>query len=87
VNLVGNAIKFTPTPQEGVNGKVTVSVSYLANESSMEHIKLLFSVKDNGIGIAPEKVNVIFDTFAQADGSTTRVSLIRCRAISLTDQV
>ncbi|KZT60565.1 hypothetical protein CALCODRAFT_465400 [Calocera cornea HHB12733] len=70
VNLVGNAIKFTPAGD--TPGKVTVSVGWIPHESSNAEIKLLFSVKDTGIGIASDKVNVIFDTFAQADGSTTR---------------
>ncbi|KZO97433.1 hypothetical protein CALVIDRAFT_88561 [Calocera viscosa TUFC12733] len=71
VNLVGNAIKFTPASEEHP-GKVTVSVGWIPNDTTNTDIKLRFSVKDTGIGIAPDKVNVIFDTFSQADGSTTR---------------
>ncbi|EJT98286.1 hypothetical protein DACRYDRAFT_118989 [Dacryopinax primogenitus] len=71
VNLVGNAIKFTPTTEEKP-GKVTVSVTWFPEYSNDHMIKLLFRVQDTGIGIAPDKVSVIFDTFAQADGSTTR---------------
>ena len=60
-NLISNAIKFTS------EGSVTLRVSY--NEKGN---KLLFSVKDTGIGIAPEKQALIFEAFKQADGSTRR---------------
>jgi PAS domain S-box-containing protein len=64
VNLVGNAIKFTE------EGEVVVKVE---TESRSEgEARLHFSVSDTGIGIPPEKQEVIFDVFTQADGSTTR---------------
>lgn len=64
VNLIGNAIKFTDQGEIGVN-------AYL--ESSQDsQIELHFCVHDSGIGISPEKQAVIFEAFAQADGSTTR---------------
>jgi PAS domain S-box-containing protein len=64
VNLVGNAIKFTET------GEVVVGVAL--EEETAESIRLRFSVSDTGIGIAPEKVATIFESFNQADGSVTR---------------
>ncbi|THB67817.1 MAG: PAS domain S-box protein [Desulfovibrio sp.] len=70
-NLVGNAIKFTQT------GGVTVSVDSLsmddatANDSDIP-IQLLFAVQDTGIGIAEQHLPHIFDTFTQAELSTTR---------------
>jgi two-component system sensor histidine kinase/response regulator len=64
VNLVGNAIKFTG------QGGVTVRVSRIAQAESA--IDLQLSVSDTGIGIAPEKLQIIFDPFTQADNSTTR---------------
>ncbi|MCB9421777.1 MAG: response regulator [Ardenticatenaceae bacterium] len=64
VNIVSNAIKFTP------QGEVSVNVS-LKSEIKQE-IMLHFSVTDTGIGIPHDKQQVIFDAFAQADGSTTR---------------
>lgn len=66
-NLVGNAIKFTP------NGQVALNIRLLASDG--ENVTLEFSVMDTGIGVAPDKLNLIFDTFCQADGSTTRVRL------------
>ncbi|HXI43471.1 MAG TPA: two-component regulator propeller domain-containing protein [Bryobacteraceae bacterium] len=63
-NLLGNAIKFTAT------GFVRVSVRL---ESRIkDSVVLHFSVADSGCGIAPEKIELIFQPFAQADGSTTR---------------
>jgi signal transduction histidine kinase len=64
VNLVGNAIKFTNS------GGVTVSVQ--RESQDCEHMVLRFTVKDKGIGIAPERQRDIFASFTQADNSTTR---------------
>jgi len=64
VNLVGNAIKFTE------QGNIVVQVD-LQNKSSDSYL-LHVCVLDTGIGIAPEKQKLIFESFAQADGSTTR---------------
>ncbi len=60
VNLLGNAVKFT---DEGV---VTVSVDTDGTKP------VALSVRDTGIGIAPDKFESIFDAFQQADTSTTR---------------
>jgi len=70
-NLVGNAIKFTP-PKMPHKGHVALSTRLLALDD--QSVTLEFCVTDTGIGIAKDKLNLIFDTFAQADGSTTRVS-------------
>ncbi|HTC91582.1 MAG TPA: ATP-binding protein [Bryobacteraceae bacterium] len=64
VNLVGNALKFTPT------GSVLVRATM--EWSGAREIQVHFSVIDTGIGIAKEKQGVIFQPFAQADGSMTR---------------
>jgi two-component system sensor histidine kinase RpfC len=64
INLAGNAVKFTDS------GSVTVHVSVQAeNEAS---VRLKFSIRDTGIGIAPEAQAKIFESFTQADQSTTR---------------
>ena len=60
INLVGNGIKFTE------NG--TVEISVRIHSANM----LLCSVKDDGIGIAQEKQELIFESFTQADSLTTR---------------
>ena len=65
INLVGNAVKFT---HEG-----GVAVRVRRDGSPIEkHCSLLFAVKDTGIGIAKEKVDAVFESFTQADTSTTR---------------
>jgi len=64
VNLVGNAIKFTE------HGKLRLSVERSGAETSPARVR--FSVTDTGIGIAPEKLGLVFDAFTQEDGSTTR---------------
>ena len=64
INLVGNALKFTE------QGSVTVHVS--AQTETDQRVRLKFSVRDTGIGIAPPAQARIFESFAQADQSTTR---------------
>jgi signal transduction histidine kinase/CheY-like chemotaxis protein len=64
INLVGNAIKFT---SEG-----HVSIICDVEERSSDTVLLHFSVEDTGIGIPEEKLEDIFKTFKQVDGSITR---------------
>jgi len=67
LNLVGNAIKFTEL------GEVKVAISMAQEqECDPDHYVFQFAVSDTGIGIRGDKLNLIFDTFQQADGSTTR---------------
>jgi signal transduction histidine kinase/CheY-like chemotaxis protein len=63
-NLLGNAIKFTES------GKITVKVA-VAQEDA-QSVGLRFEVHDTGIGVSSEARHRIFDSFSQADGSTTR---------------
>lgn len=74
VNLASNGIKFTK------QGEVVVRVSVLStNAEQMEHAPLegathllRFSVRDTGIGIAPDQMDRLFKSFSQADISTSR---------------
>ena len=65
VNLVGNAIKFT------FAGEIEVTVR-MAETQGPTDATIAFSVRDTGIGIAQEKLQSIFESFSQADSSTTR---------------
>jgi PAS domain S-box-containing protein len=65
VNLISNAIKFTE------HGEIELSVKRLRNLLDKK-VELHFCVKDTGIGIPKEKFRLIFDSFSQADTSTTR---------------
>lgn len=67
LNLVGNAIKFTENGEVKLTIRRTDQSKCADNEYCFE-----FSVSDTGIGIHPDKLDMIFDTFCQADGSTTR---------------
>ena len=65
VNLVGNAIKFTE------QGEIDVQVETVSHRD--DAVELRISVRDTGIGVPPERQQVIFDSFSQADDSTTRL--------------
>jgi signal transduction histidine kinase/DNA-binding response OmpR family regulator/HAMP domain-containing protein len=72
-NLLSNAFKFTH------QGSVSFSVGPVASGWSLENDELnragqvvAFSVTDTGIGISPDKQQIIFEAFQQADGSTSR---------------
>ncbi|PKL75291.1 MAG: hypothetical protein CVV27_16145 [Candidatus Melainabacteria bacterium HGW-Melainabacteria-1] len=64
VNLISNALKFTPA------GEIELCITLL--DQGPEAIQLGFSVRDTGIGIAPEQSEGLFEAFAQADSSITR---------------
>jgi signal transduction histidine kinase/CheY-like chemotaxis protein/HPt (histidine-containing phosphotransfer) domain-containing protein len=63
-NLLGNAIKFTE------RGEVVVEVRSTRTEGDITYTR--FEVRDTGIGIAPEAQAQLFESFRQADASTTR---------------
>ena len=63
INLINNAIKFT------AKGHVHLNVS-LEDRDSQSYIR--FDIEDTGIGIPEDKQDAIFESFTQADGSTTR---------------
>lgn len=64
LNLAGNAVKFTE------NGEVVISVTHESLEDG--RVKLQFAVKDSGIGMSQEQIGRLFQSFSQADSSTTR---------------
>ena len=65
INLVGNAIKFTPRGRSGRRGRPQ-------GQQYDHQAELLFCVADTGIGIPPDKLEKVFEAFEQADASTTR---------------
>lgn len=64
VNLVGNAIKFTS------EGEVEISARLLEHNERQDLI--IFTVRDTGIGVPPEKLSSIFEGFTQADDAINR---------------
>ncbi len=64
INLVGNAIKFT--------NKGGVSVEVINQRAGRRIVDLLFVVRDTGIGMSPATARKLFQSFSQADASTTR---------------
>jgi HAMP domain-containing protein/signal transduction histidine kinase/DNA-binding response OmpR family regulator len=72
-NLLSNAFKFTN------HGQVSLSIGLVTSGFSSDHPNLLhadavlaFAVSDTGVGIASDKLQLIFEAFQQADGSTAR---------------
>ena len=64
VNLAGNAVKFTE------KGHVVIRIETQQQEDAS--VLLHFMISDTGIGISPDKLEKIFESFTQEDGSTTR---------------
>lgn len=64
-NLLGNAVKFTPE-----KGFINLNTYFIGEENGICTIKI--TVTDTGIGISPEQQTTLFQSFQQAEGSTTR---------------
>ncbi|MBF0183487.1 MAG: response regulator [Magnetococcales bacterium] len=64
VNLISNAIKFTE------NGEIDVRA--IAMDKTQSQLRLVFSVRDTGIGLSSEQMAALFEPFVQADSSITR---------------
>lgn len=69
VNLMGNAIKFT---REGEILVSLVRVGDIRQQQEKLYLDIEMAVRDTGIGISKEKINKVFESFTQADSSTTR---------------
>ncbi len=73
INLLSNAVKFTPA-----SGKICLEVKFISSEETALPVNanfpyaLIFSVIDTGIGIAPEDIGKLFQTFVQIDSSLSR---------------
>jgi len=70
INLINNALKFTPQGEVCLSIKTDSQPHDLSIEN--ETVRLHFCIHDSGIGISAEKQQLIFSSFSQADGSTTR---------------
>ncbi len=64
INFISNAIKFTH------EGEVEIKISLIAEDKNF--VRLQFDVRDTGIGMNKEQQSKVFESFSQADGSTTR---------------
>ncbi|MCK5498400.1 MAG: response regulator, partial [Gammaproteobacteria bacterium] len=80
LNFANNAIKFTE------QGEVIISTHVI--ESNASQVKIQFSVRDTGIGLSEEQQSKLFQSFSQADGSTTRkfggtgLGLVICKKLT-----
>jgi hypothetical protein len=66
VNLLGNAVKFT------AHGGIALTVEPVGSDLNGGKVGLRFAVADTGIGIPADRLDHLFDSFSQVDGSTTR---------------
>ena len=66
LNLVGNAVKFTHA------GGIDIALTWQADKTVPDQVRLCFTVRDTGIGMTPETIAMLFSPFCQGDASTTR---------------
>lgn len=66
LNILNNALKFTE------KGSIILKVNY-ENLNSLKRKKVLFSVKDTGVGIASDKIDEVFKPFEQVENTTSRM--------------
>jgi len=69
-NLAGNAVKFTESGEVAI--QVRIESQTASQGETPGHVVLGFTVSDNGIGMTPEQIGNLFQSFSQADASTTR---------------
>ena len=72
INLVSNSLKFTDKGEINITIQNNSSTVPANNPLKDDELELLFSVQDTGIGIPEERQQAIFESFSQADSSTTR---------------
>jgi PAS domain S-box-containing protein len=72
VNLVGNALKFTPQGSISINVEIDKQATLESIAEASDNIVLTFSVCDTGLGIHVDQQDKIFESFTQLDGSSTR---------------
>ena len=65
-NIMGNAVKFTS------RGEITLEVHAIRTHAQEDETRLLFSISDTGVGIPPEKLDLVMRPFTQGDSSNTR---------------
>lgn len=70
VNLLGNAVKFTDSGE--IEVRIGLHERKANTDTDTDRLTLRFEVLDNGIGIAPEDQALIFDSFTQANATSTR---------------
>lgn len=63
-NIVGNSVKFTDSGH--------ILIKAILDESDTSDLRLIIEISDTGIGIKEDKISSLFDSFSQADSSTTR---------------
>ncbi len=68
INLLGNAIKFTPK-----DGIIDFEIWQESSKKGADYIRTHFSVTDNGIGISPEFIQTIFNSFAREDSKVRKI--------------
>ncbi len=69
LNLLNNAVKFTETGEIELSASASVSVSESGEPDTIEYD---LSIRDTGIGIPPDRLGALFQSFSQVDASTSR---------------
>ncbi len=68
INLIGNAVKFT---REG--GKIDFEIWQEHSQKGEKYVRTCFSVQDNGIGISPDFIDSVFDSFSREESRVRKI--------------